>query len=95
MGLMFGSFKEFRGASNFVTFQDFIMTWILNTQVSKREELEESLTLEEKTIGMQQWNHALWAQNHYRTKSFSLGDHVLWFPKTCKKHTCKFKQRWI
>jgi hypothetical protein len=44
---------------------------------------------------MQQWNDALWAHNHYRTKSFSLGDHVFWFPKTCKEHTCKFKQCWF
>jgi hypothetical protein len=37
----------------------------------------------------------MWAHNHYQTKSFSLGNHVFWFPKSCKEHTCKFKQHWF
>ncbi len=46
-----------------------------------------------KTSSKWQWNiHAMWAQNHYQTKSFSLGDHVFWFPKTCKENIGKFKQ---
>jgi hypothetical protein len=67
------------------------MTRILNTQLLDLEKLEKSWTLATETIGGQQWNHALWAQNHYPTKSFSLGDHVLWFPKAHKEHTRKFK----
>ncbi len=53
------------------------------------------VVLATETRSRQQWNHALWAHNHYRTKSFSLGDHVFWFPKACKEQTSKFKQRWF
>jgi hypothetical protein len=53
------------------------------------------VVLATETRSRQQWNHALWAHNHYRTKSFSLGDHVFWFPKACKEQTNKFKQRWF
>jgi len=71
------------------------MTQILSTWLSKLEKLKESRTLVVETTSKRQWNHALWAQNHYWTKSFSLGDHVLWFPKAHKEHTCKFKQNWF
>jgi hypothetical protein len=68
--------------TNFTTSHDFAMTYVLSTRLSQLEKLEESRTLVVETIGMRQWNHALWTHNHYQTKSFSLGDHVLWFSKT-------------
>jgi len=64
-------------ATNSTTFQDFTITWVLNTQLLELQKLEESLTFTIETIDSRQWNHALWANNHYQTKSFSLGDHVL------------------
>ncbi len=57
------------------------MTQVLGTQLSKLEKLEEFQTFAAKTVGKRQWNRALWAQNHYPIKAFSLIDHVLWFPK--------------
>jgi hypothetical protein len=64
-----------------VTFKDFAMTRVLNALLSKLEKLEESRTLVANTIGRQQRNHVLWAQNHYQTKSFSLGTMYFGFQK--------------
>jgi len=78
--------------TNFATSEDFTMIEVFIIQLSKLETLEESWTLIIKTISMWQWNHALWTHNHYLTKSFSLVDHLIWFPKARKEHTSKFKQ---
>jgi hypothetical protein len=37
----------------------------------------------------------IWAGQHYWPKSFSLGDHVLWFRKEHKEHRGKFKKWWF
>ncbi len=69
--------------TNYATFKDFTMTRVLSTQLLKLEKLEGSWTLATKTTSKRQWNHALWAYNHYQIKS-SFSDHVFWFLKTQK-----------
>jgi hypothetical protein len=81
--------------TNFAMSQDFTMTRVLSTWLFELEKFEESQTLVVETTSKWQWNHALWAHNHYWTKSFTLGDHMLWFPKAHKEHTCMFKQNWF
>jgi hypothetical protein len=47
-----------------------------------------------KTIGIQQWNRALWSQRNLE-KQFNFGDYVLWFPKGNKSHLEKFIRKWF
>ncbi len=48
-----------------------------------------------ETIGMQQWNRALWNQQKNPKKQFNFGDYVLWFPKGNKSHPGKFTKKWF
>jgi hypothetical protein len=67
--------------TNCVTSRDFATTKVLNIRLLELEKLEESRILTVETIGRRQWNHVLWAQNHYQTKTFSLSNHVFGFQK--------------
>jgi hypothetical protein len=40
-------------------------------------------------------HHFVWAKQHYKLKTFSMGDYVLWFPKTNNSKLGKFKQQWF
>lgn len=49
----------------------------------------------EGTVDQRQAKRAIWSQRHYKSKTFTVGDYVLWFPKGQKQHTPKFKTRWF
>jgi hypothetical protein len=40
-------------------------------------------------------HHFVWAKEHYKPKTFSMGDYVLWFPKMNNSKLEKFKRQWF
>jgi hypothetical protein len=68
---------------------------VLINHISKLEFLNETRNEMVVTITIQQWNMILLQQNPYCSKSFKLGDYILWFPKGCKEYLRKFKWRWF
>jgi hypothetical protein len=40
-------------------------------------------------------HHFVWAKQHYKPKAFSMGDYILWSPKTNNSKLGKFKRQWV
>jgi len=56
------------------------------------EHLDETHQEVTKWTGTRQWNTTLWAQQNHKINIFSMGDIILWFPKSKKEHNEKFKK---
>jgi hypothetical protein len=86
-------FEYLLPTTNSKTTKDFSLARVLTSRLFKLETLNEFRQKEIETIGKHTWNHVLWAQQHYKNKSFFMGDYVLWFPMARKTHTQKFKKQ--
>jgi hypothetical protein len=48
-----------------------------------------------ETTHKRPFHHFVWAKRHYKAKTFSMGNYVLWFPKTNNSKLGKFKRQWF